>query len=1021
MASNQARFLILGAPWSITGSATNVVPVEELAWGGDGAFSKTTPALLDTDAGTVVHLYLAETFYDETDDAVYACATADTWNDTGISHVNFYYGSATPSAVTTITQRVMADGTLVQGYWLKLTATAMASGDIEDRTLYAEAVSNDPVNFADRVVERTIRIAKASAIHTVNLTPATAGTSLHAAVASYNNDNLTSHEAIKFVLTPGVYYFKALASFPAVDGKGLDPLTYDILSYRQITSSTGNKDDVQILFCDEVPGPDQDSFYPFTGILTLRNTNPWCFEAVTVDMFNTQTIQVDATAAFNEQAPLVFKGMSFIDSSMSLSKFPTGRQAPALTVDQAGTGATTDNPYSQTLFRAGNSALFLNISIEDSWINTIVAGGFSSVLNCDGAVWWDTFYQLSSAANTLGINNFRMITSYGENAAGTDIDTERYVANDFGVRASNSGGLDINDTYYYNYPDSAGEDSIPKNTRTITGIAWVGLALDNTTQNFYPTLAALKLTTDRLLEYRLYLDEAPTLFPFRVRTSPNDYHYYVGSNRFHDWDFFNWKSEDDRTIANRQLIEKGISTASFVMSHIEDRDWGKNCYQSDPPSTRVIDGNGKGLACWAGAGDVVFQVGKGEDALDPVGVPYVRWESVNRYDNPDAVALFAVQGLEFDPTPGPADTMQAYLTAAGGSPVTDTPANGLLTSYEDVIDAWGFGIGDSYCPLVWYHQDGFQTGSSSASVENAHFVDYTSAMQQQWLYQAKGPVKDHVWSNCLFLDPLDVQSDLLFSMERPSLMRVGFKGVTSDNYFQKVTADQAANAADIHLWFEGSCITQINGNSSASSDAGDFDLTLTDCFYGSIGTYPTTLFGRDNAFTSTDTYPVTGYGDNSGNKAWGFNKYGVLETGSQLSTEIAAQGHSVNLVSLLPYDIKGNARTASSLPTAIDAQAAPGDLSITTLLSFNRWKNGPVANNTAPLADGGLAAVSYFGELLTNDGAARVYTWFRDGVEITGETGTTYTVVTADVNTVLSVSIVADSVVSVIPFGIINA
>ena len=1016
MASNQARFLILGAPWSITGA-----PVTELTWGGDGAFSKTTPVLADTDAGTVVHLYLAETFYDETDDSVYACATADTWNDTGISHVNFYYGSATPVAVTTITQRVMADGTLVQGYWLKLPATAIASGNIEDRTLYAEAVSNDAVNFADRVVERTIRIAKAEAIHEVALTPATAGTSLHAEIARYNRINSTSYEAIKFVLTPGIYYFTALDSFPLIDGKGADTAGVDILSYRQITSSTGNKDDVQILFCDTVPGPDQDSFYPFTGMIALRNTNPWCFEAVTVDMFNVQNVQVDAAVALNEQAPLVFKGMSFIDSSMSLSKFPTGRQAPALTVDQKDSGDTTTNPYSQTLFRASDSLLFLNISIEDSWINTIVAGGFSSVLNCDGAVWWDTFFQLSSAANTLGINNFRMITSYGENAPGTDIDTERFVSNDFGVRASSSGGLDINDTYYYDYPDSAGEDSITKNTRTITGIAWIGLATDNTTQNFYPTLAALQATTDSLLEYRLYLDEASTLFPFRVRTSENDYHFYVGSNRFYDWDFFNWKSGDARTIANRQLIEKAVSTTAFCMSYIEDRDWGKNCYPADPPSTRVIDGNGKGLACWAGAGDVVFQVGKGEDALDPVGVPYVRWENVNRYNNPDAVAVFAGQSLEFDPTHGPADSMQAYLTAAGGSPVTDTPANGLLAAYEDTIDAWGFDIGDSFCPLVWYHQDGFQTSSSSASIENAHFVDYTSTMQQQWLYQASGPVRDHVWSNCLFLEPTGIQSVYYFSMERPSLMRAGFKGVTSDNYFQKVTADQEANAENIHLWFEGSCITQINGNSNSSSPVGVFDLTLTDCFYGSVGTFPNTLFGSTNAFTSTDTYPVTGYVANSGNKAWGFNKYGVLETGSQLSTEIAAQGSTVNLASLLPYDIKGNARTASSLPTAIDAQADPGDLSITTLLPFNRWKSGPVANNTTPLANGGTASVSYFGELVTNDGAARVYTWFRDGIVIPSETGTTYTVVPADVGTVISVSIVADSAVSVIPFGIINA
>jgi hypothetical protein len=1014
MASNQARFLILGSPWSITGT-TNVVPVAELAWGGDGAFSKTTPTIADEDAGTIVQLYLAETFYDETDDAVYACATADTWNDTGISHVNFYYGSATPSAVTTITQRAMDDGTLVQGYWLKLPATAMASGNIEDRTLYAEAVSNDAVNFADRVVERTIRIAKASAIHTVNLTPTDTLTTLHTKVARYNRDNSTTYEVIKFVLTPGVYYLENLGSFPVTDGGGTDP--EDILSYRKITSSTGNKEDVQILLCDVAPGPTQASFYPFTGSLVFRNQNPWCFEAVTVDMFNTQVIQVNATGPYSEQAPLVFRDMSLVDTSMSLSKFPTGRQSPGITYEEKDSGAVTVNPYSQTLFRANDIYLYLNVSIENSWINTIVAGGFTSVLNCDGSVWWDTFYQ-GASANTLGINNFRMITNYGDNTPGTDIDTERYVSNDFGVRSSTgTAGLDINEVYYYDYPDSAGESSIAKDTRTIVGIAYIGLATDDVTQNFYATAAELDATSDRLLEFRLYLDEPSTLHPFRVRKSVNGYHSYAGSSRFYDFDFFNWKSGNSLTIANRTLIEKEVETSSLAVSYIPDRTWGKNPYPNDPPASRVIDGNNKGVSSYSPSGPIGLQLGEGLHALDPISIPYIRFENINRYDNPDTVAAFSAVGLDYSGT----DTMDAFLLANGGSPVTDTPANGLMDSWSSVIAGWNFTVGDSFCPLVWAHQDGFQTGANSNTVENAHFVDYTSVMQQQWLYQATGAVKDHVYSNCLFLDPLGAASKYLFTMERPQATRIGFKGITSANNFQKITKGQEANAANIHLWFEASCITQFNGNSSSSSDPGVFDLSFTDSFYGDIGSYPTTLVGAGNDATLTDSFEVPGYVSNSGNGAWGFNKYGVLETGSILSNEIVAQTTSINLGSVLPFDIKGNARTTSSLPAAIDQQAAPGDLSTTTLLSFNRYQSGPVANNNTPMADGDIASVAYGGKLIDNDGAARSYVWFRDGIVIAGQVASSYTIVTADVGAVISVNVTADSVLGTIAFGIINA
>lgn len=1020
--ANTNRFVINDTSWMVSADGTSISYSAAASgeWGGDTGFSKSSPTLGETDEGTIVHLFLPETFYLAEDNAVYACASADTYDSTGIQQVNFYYGSNTAQIVTEVTQRIMPDGTKVQGYWFRLDNSTTVPTEYEDRTLYAEAIPRSPSSMAARVVSRTIRVMEdASHVHVVNLSTEDLdltkntridyteadGTpyspSLHANICRYNQDNSTEYKAIDYVLTPGLYVIQSVGVFPALDST--DPLT---AGYRRVRSSTGDKNDVTIILSGNAPGTtadDANSFDPSWSTCALRNGDPILFENITLDMYN------NLGFVLYPNSPLVFDACVIKDTSMSYSKTPCGRQNPAITLAQVDDpGAATKNPYEQTLFRGNDAGDQLNVGLYNSFINTIVAGGFSSVFNSDGAVWWDTFYCLSTAA-TMGVNNFRHITSYGPNDPGTDLDTERYVSNSFGL---STGGVDSNGKYYYSYPDSVGDASIERGTCEVSRITWV--AEDGT---FYETAAAVAAAGKSVLEWRAYFVTAPTAWPPRYGQVSDDdgtYGKATDGTRFYDYDFFVWKSGQPLTPAGRTFAAKKFVSAGACLSWVDDADWGKSPYPSIA-SSRVIDGNNKALMSWSDSRPAQV-VGLGVDPLDPV-LPYMRIYNSGRYNNPDGTPLFAAEGLDIT-----TDSVSAYYAAGGTNPVVDTPANGLISGdfLKDILDQ-DIQAGDRVTPVFWAHQDGFQTSNSPSTLTNTLFHDYTSVMEQQWLFQASGVVADCVFSNALFLDPKDENSDTLFKIEKPVPMRLGVKGSNMDNFINMSTLNREADAADIHLHIEGSSITQTDGDSNSSSPAGVFDVQFKDSALGTVGTFTTTQIGNPNVVPDGTNVFVADYVDNSGNKAWGVSVYGAIEDGGLLDTQLTTTPVTLDLGSVLPFDIKGNARTTSSLPHPIDAveSGSTGNETITTELAFNRFQVTPSSDNATRKVPSDVVSIEYAGRLLINDSAPRTYKWMLGSTVVS--TTATYVVQAGDVGKALTCFLTADDVTEAIPFGIIKS
>jgi hypothetical protein len=511
-----------------------------------------------------------------------------------------------------------------------------------------------------------------------------------------------------------------------------------------------------------------------------------------------------------------------------------------------------------------------------------------------------------------------------------------------------------------------------------------------------------------VLEVRVYLNQAPVLRPARCNNYTDGggtFGGYIAGTRFYDYDFFVWKSGNALTAANRELVTKGVGSSSATVSWVDDRTWGRNPHPASLPNGTTIS--------WAD-GPITPLLGEGTDALDPLNQPYFRFLSSSRYNNPNGQTEFAALGLNYW-----TNTMEDYYNHVSNptSPVVDTPANGLITGdFLDALKNSGLAAGDRVCPIFWAHQDGFQTPNASNAVDNTVMWDYTSVMEQQFLYQASGPCKDMVWSNVLFLDPKDVQAEFLFKIERPEPMRLGLKGMTSDCYVNMTTATREANADKISLWIEGSTPTQVDGSSNGSSAEGVFDVTLKDCIYGSVGTFGN-FIGKDNDVTITGSAEVPSYVGNDGNKSWGISKYGVIEQGGTLETQLSATPPTLDLGSMLPFDIKGNPRTVNSPPAAIAATEVADSESITTLLPFNRFNIFPAGDNIDVLNDTDTATVYDPGRLLTNDGAARSYKWMRGSTVVQDSASNTYTVVTADVGKFLTCFVTADGVTEAISFG----
>ena len=121
--ANTNRFIVTDTFWQVSADGTSIgvsAPVSAVVWNGDANYTKSSPTLTEDEQATIVHLFLAETFYVADDNALYACASADTYDSTGIEQVNFYYGGSSAQTVTEITQRIMPDGTKVQGYWVRI-------------------------------------------------------------------------------------------------------------------------------------------------------------------------------------------------------------------------------------------------------------------------------------------------------------------------------------------------------------------------------------------------------------------------------------------------------------------------------------------------------------------------------------------------------------------------------------------------------------------------------------------------------------------------------------------------------------------------------------------------------------------------------------------------------------------------------------------------------------------------------------------------------------------------------------
>lgn len=1137
--ANNNRFILLDSSYQVTADGTaygTPAIISDVTWGGDVSFAKASPTLTEDEAGSVVHMFLLESYYlaDQTD--LYVCVSADTYNDVGIRHVNFYYGNGIAQTVDTITQRVMDDGTKVQGYWIRLDNSTTAPTGWEDRTLYAEAVPNDTSQMAARVTSRTIRVMENdAAVHKVTLNPTldsdAAGNqddTLHGQIARYNTINGTSHAAIEFSLTPGQYWLSNLNFFPSPDFKDEDDNMY---VYKKIKSSTGNRNDVMISLCDVPPGTTadiNDSSFPYIGIMSLRNLTPWLFKDVTLDMFFAQQMQVSEWK--NVIPPLMFDNCVLKDSSMSYSKYPTGRPIASLEPKQViigGNGidgysgdsaAKPMNPYTQTLFRMNNDAKDHNVQISNSFLNTIVAGGINSILNCKGCVWWDTF-MINKEFVEMGVNNFKMITTQEDNVYGEDLKTERMVTNNFGP---SSAIYDDYGRYYAPYQDVMGEGSIASNTCEVNRVTWVG-----TNQQLYDTYADLQAASQDLLEVRVYLESAPVGHVPRYRFAVDSGQTYAGivaGQSFYDFDFFCWRNGNALTIENRELVQNLAFSSSFVISWTDDRDWGgTGAYPSWPiysynyvdiqiddasterlnaqwfddpkfvlqaefegstvyftfepvgggtviddwdtlvPSTsyllkgysddalttpvdlsswtstgnvtvtgrdsrlnRVIDGNGVPLGSYAPSNNMDPLMGDDTGPLDPPK-PYMVFRHAQRYTIAKDPNEWSQYGLDFT-----LHSVDQYLAASGGStPVIENTTDNL-SGFADLIEEMNFQPGDRFCPIVWFHQDGFQTTAGAlGGLVNTVFWDYVSTMQQQWLWQGQKGALDMVWSNFLALEPTSEKARYLVQIQNPLPMRMGFKSIWTDNAWYMVTAGRESVADRVSLFLEGSLLTSVDGNSSAAtSPPGDFDVTIADSVYNYVGSYPlsATLVGRDNYFkndNSSQFPPELGLTApaNFDKYAYGVNKYGVVQDGQPLGDFITNNTRTLNMKSLLPYDIDGNPRTENSIPGAWASSEVAGSNTYTMDLPFNRFRVQPLGNSNVPLVDGNTATISYTGELLNNDSATRTYTWILDGTTVKSGTAVadqSYAVLTADVGKCLTCKIEADGAVESVAFGFIK-
>lgn len=721
---------------------------------------------------------------------------------------------------------------------------------------------------------------------------------------------------------------------------------------------------------------------------------------------------------------------------------------------------------------------------------------------------------------SMGVNNFRNITTQQDNVVGGDLKTERFVVNQFGP---DTAYYDDYARYYSPYADSLGESSIAPSTCQVNRVTWV-----STDNILYDTRADLATAGKNLLEVRVYLEAAPVGHVFRYRQAVDGGQTYAGivaGQSFYDFDFFCWRNGNPLTVAGRELVENKAFSSAVTISWEDDRTWGgSGAYPSWPiysynyvdiqiddasterlnaqwfddpkfvlqaefegsttyftfepvgggtviddwdtlvPSTsyllkgysddalttpvdlsswtatgnvtvtgrdsklnRVIDGNGIPLGSYAPEGATVPPLmGENTGPLDPPK-PYMVVRHGSRYSIDKDANEWSQYGLDFT-----LNSVDDYLTASGGStPVLENTTDNL-DQFAELIESWQFAPGDRFCPITWFHQDGFQTGSGPTSgLVNSVMWDYVSTMQQQWLWQASNGVLDMVWSNFLALEPTSDKARYLVQIQNPLPMRMGFKSIWTDNAWYMVTSGRESVADRVSLFLEGSLLTSVDGNSSAAtSPPGDFDVTIADSVYNYVGSYPlsATLVGRDNYFkndNSSQFPPELGLTAPAGfdKYAYGVNKYGVVQDGQPLGDFIANNTRTLNMKSLLPYDIDGNPRTENSIPGAWASSEVAGSNTYTMDLPFNRFRVQPLGNSSVPLVDGNTATISYAGELLKNDSATRTYTWILDGTTV--KSGTTvgdqsYAVLTADVGKCLTCKIEADGAVESVAFGFIK-
>lgn len=1108
--ANNNRFIVLGSEWQLSADGETIgvyAPVSSLAWGGDVNSTVNIPTLGETEAGTIVHAFLPETYYMADDPDLYVCVSADTFDDTGIDRVEFNYGGAF-GTVSDITQRVQADGTLVQGYWIRLDNSAAVPTGYEDRTLYVKAVANG-VGMTSRVVKRTIRVLQdASQVTQVTLSPN--GQYVKDHTPGHENDTYTLQQylslyddirgntdtrptrayvtiddvryytpgeptgtptpAVEFILKDGAYF---MGSAPSLTG-------LDANSYRRVRSENGDRQAVRICHTGPVPGTtddDVESFWPYMGDFDYRNmgeltfewTNPndgspvtlptmtWNFQDITFDMYQAQKIAVG-------DGPLTYERCDFKDSAMSYSKTPTGRPPKNLrpsernALDGNGNPVKAGNPYGQVLFRSSATQL-QSVGTYDCFINTICGGGLTSIFNCTGALWWDTLFIEKDF--TMGVNNFRHITTWGTNLGPggepADLETERMVTNTFGP----STGYYVENGYTYPFEDGMGEDSIDKGVLEVDHVAWVG-----TNNTFYASLADLRTAGTDCLEFRVYTDRAPTSRVPRYGITPDGYPFIQDSTHFYDWDFFVWRADPGKTRAeiltedNRLYVDKNYKSSAFCASWHYEETWGGNAYPQDPIGSRVVANTvpptykfsmAPQAPTASGVPYLPTREGEGLNALDPLNMPYVVFFNEARYPVVNCTEKFDAVGLDAS-----TDTIAAYYATGAQEEVYDT-FTPIGTEGEDAADSWALQPGDYFNLTTWAHQDGFQTANGDFTLENCIFHDYISVMEQQFLYQASGAIKDVVWSNALFLDPKDVQGRYLIQIQKPEPMRLGYKNLTTDDDIQLSTAGRINGIDEIKLWIESSNPAEVLGTTSGppsseggvgdddppwanENDVDAFGVTIKNSimgqmtpywnYNGSIGKYNEFVWensveiyehaeppgeGAPNQAQSPD-----GYARSDGSKAMGISKYGAMEIGSPIGTAISNSSIPTDLTSVLPYDIFGKGRTVSSYPGAIDDLVAAGDVAYESALQlpFNRFRVAPYGPASTSKRVGDTAEITNPGTLLSNDGAARSYTWRVN--EVTKSTSNSYTIVPGDVGGSLSCQVTADGASEMIAFGVIK-